>query len=651
MIINAHNLEEVKQFEQYVIRHPLERTIHTVKFTDKFYIETDGVRALLNIYLQEVYEYYQLPLKVRAKLIYSYDYGKGVPKKYKTLVKDTVMELIPEKEIHLYFILGMVVSCFHWLSIKLSLLISMDFSMWGFLDAYDNNKEFKNLMDNPLITEVDPPWEVQRKEKEIIRIFKESNVYPVNLMFDAGVKINDKQAQALVQIGPMPGYIDKNRTQHNVLGGILNGIKRPVDMFQMDNSGRLVIISGKTEVKEPGTINKHVGVSLASFKLNEDVTRDTIYDCKTPWLLEWDIKSEKDLTFLNNKYIVENGKIAGHVHPGRKDLIGKTIQIRSALFDIGDTICEVCMGYLSTFLKDTSIWKSSVFMYVMDVIGALVQNLISIKHNNSAKMLETRVMFRGKIYTIQEFYYAFNKNIIKAVEFDYLRFYEGINIDYFGWNTEDFEDKPFRKNWYLTIDGEPLIFDQPIYDPKYNDDFHKDCIKYYIPNDSVFIKADDLKNMLIKHNKKSKEKEENEWSDRVRLAPASRTRLFDQESEEYTNMSVQEQIVAFLKYCMDVSEFDHIIYYEALVYGLMRDGEDPKKRLHAGSKSVQFFNIENILSTPGMTNSLSVKLHHGYIKYNILVPRIDVEPSEFDVVYNKLWDREPAKYYSSDIDI
>lgn len=133
------------------------------------------------------------------------------------------------------------------------------------------------------------------------------------------------------------------------------------------------------------------------------------------------------------------------------------------------------------------------------------------------------------------------------------------------------------------------------------------------------------------------------WTEHYKNSPAIRTKYFSQD-EDYKNMSVRDQIIAFFNYCREVSQFDHIIYYEALIYGLMRDGNDSSKRLSKNSTSVQFFNIGDILRTPGLTNALSVKLHHGYIKNNILVPEMEVEPSEFDVVYNKLLDREPVKY-------
>ena len=640
IIVDARNKEECKKFEVAVIRQPLSDQRYTIKFTDKFRIHTDGVHGLLNIYLQEVYAYYNLPLKLRAKLIYSGDYSKGVPDKYRQFVCDNVINILPDREIHLYFLLGMVVACFHQLSMKLSITISMDHSLWGYLDAYDNHKEFRELLDNPIITEKDPPWVVQQKEDEIVRILKDAEVYPINLMFEGGVKINAKQAQALVQIGPMPGYIDKNRTQHNVLGGILNGIRLPKDLYQMDNSGRLVIISGKTEVKDPGTINKHIGIPLATFKLNEDLSREVIHDCGTMLTLPWHVKGKEDLKFLRWKYIYKDGKNIGYVNIDREDLIGQDIEIRSALFNYGDTICEECMGYMSDFLQDTKAWKASAYMYVMDVIGAIVQNLISIKHNNSAKMLETHVFFRGVLYTLKEFYEKL-KEILLAVEFDWLRFTKGTLVEFIGF-SHDFEEKPFTKNWYLKINGEIAVFDTPLYMPESDDMEHKDCIQYYIPNDSVFIKAEDLKIMLKKHNNEPKAHKEM-WTERYKNSPAIRTKYFSQD-EEYKNMSVRDQIIAFFNYCREVSHFDHIIYYEALIYGLMRDGNDSSKRLSKNSTSVQFYNIGDILRTPGLTNALSVKLHHGYIKNNILVPEMEVEPSEFDVVYNKLLDREPIKY-------
>ena len=172
IIIDARNRKDCEKLEAAVIKQPLSTQLYTVRFTDKFRIHTDGVHALLNIYLQEIYAYYNLPLKLRAKLIYRGDYSKGVPDKYRQFVCDNVINILKDREIHLYFLLGMVVACFHQLSMKLSITISMDHSLWGYIDAYDTHKEFRNLMDNPLITRLDPPWVVQEKEDQIVKILK-----------------------------------------------------------------------------------------------------------------------------------------------------------------------------------------------------------------------------------------------------------------------------------------------------------------------------------------------------------------------------------------------------------------------------------------------------------------------------------------------
>ena len=81
IVIDARNTEDCKRLEAAVIKQPLSEQMYTINFTDKFRIHTDGVHGLLNIYLQEVYAYYNLPLKLRAKLIYTGDYSKGVPDK------------------------------------------------------------------------------------------------------------------------------------------------------------------------------------------------------------------------------------------------------------------------------------------------------------------------------------------------------------------------------------------------------------------------------------------------------------------------------------------------------------------------------------------------------------------------------------------
>lgn len=109
------------------------------------------------------------------------------------------------------------------------------------------------------------------------------------------------------------------------------------------------------------------------------IRRITYQDCQTSATLNIRIRDEDDLKFVAGKFHMVNGR-KELIFPDQKDLIGKTLKIRSITKcghrEAGEP-CAICMGiYAWTCPPETTPGHH----YMIDMLGAIGQKMLSTKH-------------------------------------------------------------------------------------------------------------------------------------------------------------------------------------------------------------------------------------------------------------------------------
>lgn len=616
-LYDRRNIPEMKDLENIMRCDPTNMDKVYVRLEKDIILHATKPRAMLNTYLFEVFEDFHLDMKLRKKFIFRGDYRKGALDAYMNAVIDDIHGTLDNAPVMMPHLLADMFSCFHRLAAVAGERFSMDHSLVGYLRAYIENKEFADLFKNPRIKKTMNPWAVEREYKGIMDTIERANIHPLSDFIKSGVKANSKQIMAMVQVGLQPDYLDPGRVKNLTTSGFLDGINNLEDMFHLDNGSLEATIKGKSEVQEPGEIGKHMTVALSDTKLNKDVTRETVHDCKTHDYLVDTIKSKADLKHYRYRYYVDptSHDILGYVDLDRTDLIGKVLHMREiCMCKLEGHICEVCAGANYKFLQDTAVYKNNLSEYIGQEIARVAQGVISIKHSNSANLKSLPVTYMGIDYKCIEDFVNAKPDLFERFEFDKLYCRPGVKLE-----MVETEGKTFGT---IMINDEPLIMHDK---PQEIEDL---MIHLYIPNDSVLLDAKKLKIMLGNHSN------HNSKSKKLRLRKED---LWD--TSNFKNMTRAEQIQSFYNYCRTMIKLPHSLYYAGIVHALIRDADDLSQRPTEQTERVTAIYVKQILSAADKINNMSSKIHHGYFRDNVLAIVKNTQPTEADVLYNVITDR------------
>ena len=613
ILYDRRDLNRMRELEKAFAENPLSNEKIVVKLEKDIYLKGTPGRCILNTYLFEVFSDFNIKDEDKRKMIYRDNYFKGKFDDYMNTCIDLIKDKLENAPVILGHLLGDMFSCFHRLAMVASETLSMDHSLMGYLRAYDENKEFRELFTNPVIKKTDDPFTVEQKYNYINKVITEADVHPLSDFIKSGVKANKMQIMGFVQVGLQPDQLDPGKVKNNTISGWLNGLRNLPDMVHLDNQALEAVIKGKNEVQEPGELGKLINVALTETKINKDVTRAVVRDCGTHDYEIVTIKSKKDLKFYRYRYIADplKHKIVGYVDLNRDDLIGMTLHLRMLHHCHGvESVCECCVGANAKFLQDTEVFKNNIYEYGMDTIGGKFQQVISIKHSNNAFLRPVLVHYAGKTYgNLKE--WVDNCPAVSSFMFDKIQFHPGTILE-----LRKVGDNRYQK---LFINGELLdiVQDKPI-------DLDGLTATVYIANDSVLLTAKDIQVMLRMHSSNSQYVYPEEKWDRSKLRTMSRA----------------EQVSSFYQYCKTKVKFDHSMYYEMIVHAMMRDTEDMSSKPSAETKNVDFIHINQLTSSADKSKRIANRIHHGYIKANLnsIIPA--VEPCEADVLYNIIGDRD-----------
>lgn len=582
------------------------------------YIKDTRNRIFVNCKIFEILDQYNAPLdaEFRKKFIFLGDYAKGKPIKYMDKVCwELWHSKLENREVFMSHILADIKSVFYLVSIIVNGVIGMDHSWFDYVDAYRKIPDFRRLVEGELITRHMSPYEINDICNGITKEFENNIViHPLTDFYTAGVKVNKQQIQSMFCYGLIPNPLIKNmiKCDYPIVGGTLNGYLRRYDQYLADRLGRLNQVYSKAEIKAPGLLTKRLLISASIVRLNKPDTRETLDDCHSEDYILIKIGSEKDLTKFRYKNFYNSKGELEYVDIDRKDLIGKEIKLVTFMLCEGeDLVCAKCFGYNHKFFEDNEIQKNNVVTFIAATIAKVLQGVISLKHHLSAN-LDKIIVSYDKWQKIEFREFMENTDIIESMNFDIIK----INKKYTTLFINNERDQRKSKFGKLFIDGKEFETAEYIQQV----DSHTYIMS--IPNFSVISKAQDLLTALSKHSKKNKY-----------------TGATDFDASQMIGKEFKDKVMLVYDYLKSRIDLPHFIYYEALVYTLLKDKKDIRKRATKDSEDAVFVHMDDIISMPERNTSITTGLIHGYINKSITNMYPGCQPHEFDILYYPLIDR------------
>lgn len=655
--------EDLYELSRDVRFHPLSEEKIYMDLGGSLVIHCNRARALVNAKIFQVLDIYKVPKKIRHHFVFEESYRKGQPEKYMNRIAPVLRDdklKIPQKEIVMYWILGGIKSCFFDMSLLVNGVITVNHSLVDYVLEYQNNPEFRDIIDKPHFFEDSNPYEVRDWCDKMRSRFKdEIRISPMYDFFVSGTKINEKQVQMFIKYGLPPNYTWMWGTLPPINEGLLNGFRQVHSQHVLDQIARLTQIAGKSEVKEVGTVTKRVSVVADPVKLNYADTRQTVCDCGNPFVMYVTIKDKKDLQYYRGKEIwdPDTHKQIGTIDLDRTDLIGTKVGIRTFMTCRGDIICEHCFGYNHAFLSDTPLFKVNLNTFMLQKLSDVMQGVISIKHFTTAILKPIQIAFGEDIQmSLVEFLgkydyitdLKFDKILVNPkYSFEIRKVVTGSMTkkrkkrDRHGAVVKDEKERAVIEkveipvtHYEVYIDGKKLSFDQPTFfllDEEKRPDASQYWFRVQIPNDSVLIRGKDLKQAINSHsNQKNGD--------------------FDQRLLYSGKLSLIEQVQMIYEYIKTKIKMDHFIYYEALVCSLIRDFDDLGSQISETTTQVKYIHANQALTKPEVAGkTIATKLIHGYVQQNMNVINSESEASEMDILYQNIKDRSIYKHRSNEM--
>ena len=227
--------------------------------------------------------------------------------------------------------------------------------------------------------------------------------------FRASEAINPRQyKEATLNIGTKPNG------SGNIYPYIINksfsngGVNDPLSLFIESSTARTAQILSKTNVGDSGNLARLLQLNNIDTILNPDMQ----YECMSQNYIKINVKTEKHLSMLKNRYFRFNPNGMDHlVEPTDRSLIGQDIYLHSpmtcASHAVGHGICKKCYGDL--YYTNYDINAGDIAAEILS--SQLTQILLSAKH-----LLETKI---AVIKWNQEFndFFDIDINAISLTEF------------------------------------------------------------------------------------------------------------------------------------------------------------------------------------------------------------------------------------------
>lgn len=262
-------------------------------------------------------------------------------------------------------------------------------------DLMNRNKEYYDIIHYRLPDGLQPFEIEQILEKKTDRAIEILSTEENNLKYILKSKqgIRPKQlCEYEINIGNKPdldGNVYPKPVNTNFL---VYGLENASNYMIDSTGGRKASVLNKKYVSVSGYFARKLTLLTSNTLLAEDPT----FDCQTKHLVRVDVSSKKVLELLRGRYYkLDLNESSLNLIPmnlkGCKDIIGKTIYIRSPITCCGDSygkgVCYTCYGELAYTNSDIHIGGIAG----TSISAPLTQNILSAKHLLATKSVEIKM--------------------------------------------------------------------------------------------------------------------------------------------------------------------------------------------------------------------------------------------------------------------
>jgi hypothetical protein len=281
----------------------------------------------------------------------------------------------------LRIVIGETINEMSDISGELNVLAGNSVSFYDFVRLNVENEEAKKLFNQKIskrmqFDEIEAKFNKLGKEIEtFFKTNKDTELYPF-VISDTG--INRKQlTQAIGFVGLKPD-IDGSVIPVAIEDNYLNGLKSLESYYINAKGTRKALITNSRMVRRSGYLTRKLSLSMI-----DRYHDNNLLDCKTEHFVSFEVKDQKRLNQIEGRHYYDvnqnNEKISElkTIHVNDKDLIGKTIGLRSPVTCAGKDVCRTCYGSeLSEINRDLNTGLISVLY----LTNPLTQKLLSAKH-------------------------------------------------------------------------------------------------------------------------------------------------------------------------------------------------------------------------------------------------------------------------------
>lgn len=281
-------------------------------------------------------------------------------------------------------------------------------SLYDTIQLEKRSKEFKECLETQLSeskTNKELEEQLYLGSKKLMKCILEDNESSY-VQYIKGDRMNVNQfTQMFYAVGPRAD-VDKTILPKIMKGNYLHGYSSPSDAYIDAITGRDSQILKYISVRESGYLSRKINIDNLNTRIDYDVK-----DCGTTHYITYEVKTENHLRSIDLKYmILPNGKLKLIHYESDKDLIGKTIKLRShtccAL--TGNRVCMTCFGYKSKRLKGTLIGGLPAVKFA----NPISQRLMQAKHFSTTNAVDIKSEYLDKYFNKENSKLYFKKEMI-----------------------------------------------------------------------------------------------------------------------------------------------------------------------------------------------------------------------------------------------
>lgn len=218
----------------------------------------------------------------------------------------------------------------------------------------------------------------KRMVLDAIRSDGKSELFP---FIESGVFKDDQLAQSFFSIG-LRSDADNKVIPHVINTNFLNGFKNIADYYAECEVARYATIVKDRNVGDSGYLSREFDL------LTHSITVDpTVEDCGSKTTIPFHIQNEFQLNMINNKYILlDNGKLKVIDSKKDRDLIGKTVQLRTIVGCkcAAPYVCKTCYGKHEYRQLELNIGAC----VSINMISRFTNASMSVKHSTTISSME-----------------------------------------------------------------------------------------------------------------------------------------------------------------------------------------------------------------------------------------------------------------------